>query len=160
NHRQLKARAKNRLIPTREESARIGCFKLRCEHDFFRTAAVFLVRHIEKSLALLIDLVGKAKGDSVLTGWKLRRQRESEQLAFLVDFNRSVWQRFAIDRHVCDLELKRIQHELTNRTPHTELHRFRPSEGELFDSGDNPNGIFYGDDLFRQFPRRFLKVKR
>jgi hypothetical protein len=95
----------------------------------------------------------------VLPGCKLRRQREGEQLAFLVDLNRRVGQRFAIDRRRCDFELQRVQHELTNRTPHTELHRFRPSEGELVDTSDNPNGIFYRDDLFRELSRRVLKVE-
>ena len=45
--RQLKARAKARLVPARKESARIGSFKLGAEHDLLRTAPLLLIRHKE-----------------------------------------------------------------------------------------------------------------
>ena len=60
NCRQLKTRAKNWLVPAGEKSASIGGFKLRSEHDLFCSAALLLVGHVEKSLALLIDLARKA----------------------------------------------------------------------------------------------------
>src|SRR5439155_1868242 len=89
-------------------------------------------------------------------GWQGYR----EQLVLLVDFHRRLRQRFAIDRRLYDFELECIQDELMNWAVHAQLHRFRSSEHQLVDIGDEPNGIFYRDDLFRQLSRCSCKLER
>ena len=158
--RQLKTSAKNRFVPTREKSAGVSRFKLRSEHDLFRAADLLLVRHVEKSLALLIDLARKAQRERVVAGCKFRLQREDEQFVLLVGLNCRLGKHLTIKRRVCDFELEGIQYELTNRAANAELNRFRSSECELVDIRDDPNGIFYREDLFRQFSRCGCELER
>ncbi len=47
-----------------------------------------------------------------------------------------------------------------NGVVNAQLHGFAPSEREIVDIGDEPNGIFYRDDLFRQLSRCSCKLER
>jgi hypothetical protein len=68
---QLEARAKDRLVPARENSTGIGRFELGSEHDLPSATAFFLITHVEKALSLLIDFAREMKRERVLTDRKL-----------------------------------------------------------------------------------------
>ncbi len=109
NGGELKARAKARLVPAWEKPARVGRFELRAEYYFFRAGTLFLIWRVKKSLALLIDLSGKIQRERVIPDGELGRQRDREQLLFLVDLDRAFWQRLVVERGARDFHLEHIK---------------------------------------------------
>src|SRR6266700_1730423 len=55
----MKTGTKNRLIPAREESPRIGGLELRSEEHLLRACTLLLIFGIEKSAAKLIDFASE-----------------------------------------------------------------------------------------------------
>ena len=121
---ELKARSETGFIPTWEKSAGIGRFELRAERYLFRVGPLFLIPHIKKSLALLVDFARKAKGQRVIAGRKFGWQCQREQFVALVDLNGGLGQLLIIDRCACNFEFKRVQNELPNPRMHIQFHRF------------------------------------
>src|SRR4029077_11473264 len=61
NCRELKARTKTRFTHAPKEATRVGGLELRAERYLLRAAPLFLIAHVKKSAALLIDLARKSE---------------------------------------------------------------------------------------------------
>ena len=78
----------------------------------------------------------------------------------MVGLNRRERQFFAIDRGRFDLEFERVQHQLMDRTPHGQLHRFASCECKIVEVRNDADCVFRRDYFFRKFSGRLVEVKR
>ena len=160
DRRQLKARAETRLIPAGKEAARIGRFELRSEHDLLRAGALFLIRRVIKSLALLVDLAGEFEFQLVVPRRQFSRQRERQRLLGRIEFDRRIGNGFSIERRLRDFDFERVEDQLPHWLAHVELYRFRSGKRALLDVRRDSDRILFRNDLLRQFSRSGGEVER
>ena len=121
---------------------------------------MFLILHVIKATAKLVDFAIKFERESVLSVLKFFWQREGDELVFCIGFNSGTCDQIFIDARLSDAYVKCIENDLARRRFDTELHCFAATEREFREIGLNANRVLDRSDMLWKLAWRSWELER